>query len=423
MTDRLSDDEDSQLSGFVLDLVDAGDRLVAVAVLGLASGSGPISSKIYVSEDDGMTWSAVEEAASDIGLIFDLARIGDRLVAVGTGIWASDDGGLSWTRTVDFASLAGTLYAVDGRDGLIVAAGDGGNGDLSAPPAFAMVSSDGLAWDRVVLNPDGGAHAVAIGASGRIVVGGHSTGSDMVVWLSDDAGRSWETVRPPVDCCLSDLVATPAGFVAAASSSFEGALRSPDGRTWTATAFGGGLDDVAWGPRFGLSGASETAVLLGSTLGTGGPGGDITFRLTLRGEVIEGDAFGLAVDAGNGIAIERRILCGPGGELDTAGAVSCRPGSYELVMEGGDALPAGTVLSYAWARTRAEGSSTVVYRDMVTIAPHSQLRTLVYDYDVGAALPNTAVRPPVGSIQLWLLAIVAAAAGAAVGALSRRPRS
>jgi hypothetical protein len=83
---------------------------------------------------------------------------------------------MSWTEVMDGASIGGTTYAVDAFGDVVVAVGDGGNGDVTGPSALAMISTDGGdSWERYVIDPDAGATAVAIGAEGRISVAGIST--------------------------------------------------------------------------------------------------------------------------------------------------------------------------------------------------------------------------------------------------------
>jgi photosystem II stability/assembly factor-like uncharacterized protein len=266
MTERYpeTDSPDGDLGGFVVDLVDAGDRLVAVATLGLASGSGPLGTMIYVSEDDGQTWAEADGTPGVVvAAIYGLARSGDRLIGVGTAAWASDDGGLTWAEALEGPAIGGTLYAVDMRDDLVVAVGDAGNGDLTSPPAIAVVSRDGGdTWQRTVLHPDQLARAVAIGASGRIVVGGNVS-DEMVTWVSDDSARTWRSSGPFGSCCVSGLAATPTGYVAVSSTLFEGVLMSVDSVTWSTVEIPVDFNSVNWGPRFGLAVAGRDEVLLG----------------------------------------------------------------------------------------------------------------------------------------------------------------
>ena len=259
-----SDGPDGDLGGFVVDLQDAGDRLVAVAALGLASGSGLFGTMVYVSDDDGLTWAQVDATPGVVAAaIFDLARSGDRLIGVGTAAWASDDGGLTWTEVMGGADIGGTLYAVDARDDLVVAVGDAGNGDLTSPPAIALVSRDGGdTWQQTVLHPDRLARSVAVGASGRIVVGGY-VNEGMVTWVSDDSARTWTASAPFGSCCVGGMVATPTGYAAVSSMLFEGVLLSVDGISWNTIAIPADFNAVSWGPSFGLAVAARDEVLLG----------------------------------------------------------------------------------------------------------------------------------------------------------------
>ncbi len=154
------------------------------------------------------------------------------------------------------------MYAVDASNGVIVAAGDGGNGDLTAPPAIVMLSSDGLNWERNVLDADAVARSVAVGPSGRIVVAGHRN-TDLLTWVSDDTGATWEGTITAAACCAADIVATPNGYVIAADGAFEGALLSSDAMTWQQRQLDSALIGVDWGPHFGLTGASKDRILLG----------------------------------------------------------------------------------------------------------------------------------------------------------------
>jgi hypothetical protein len=191
--------------------------------------------------------------------MFAIARVGDRPIAAGGALWSSDDGGMSWTKLMDGASIGGTAYAVDAFGDLVVAVGDGGNGDVTGPPALAMISTDGGdSWERYVIDPDAGATAVAIGAEGRITVAGHLD-NQLVTFVSADLGGSWSTTVLEGLCCAADLVATPTGYVLAA----DGALMSPDGIAWAEHPLETGVLALSWGPHFGLVAATESSILLG----------------------------------------------------------------------------------------------------------------------------------------------------------------
>lgn len=148
--------------------------------------------------------------------------------------------------------------------------------------------------------------------------------------------------------------------------------------------------------RLGVPVVLAAAVLFVSAVGVtraGEPGGDVTFRLTLRGDVAEGDGFSLGVTADNGVIISPGIRCGPGSELYTPEFTPCAEGNYDFVVEGRDGMPVGTELTYGWARIPAEGNDTVIYTDTVTVTENDQLITVVYDYG-GAMLPDTAAPAP-----------------------------
>jgi hypothetical protein len=255
------DDPSGDLAAMIVDVVDSGDRLVALGNVGLADGSGLFGTALYLSDDGGQTWSRAQETpGTTAATMFDIVRYGDQLIAVGTAIWASDDDGQSWNEVAEAATLQGTLYAVDVYADTIVAAGDGGDGELAGPPALALVSSDGQTWERTVLDSEAGARSVAIGETGRIVVAGDAD-NDASFWVSDDTGETWEAIQIPGMCCVRDLVVTPTGYAAATRVMFEGALMSADGMTWTPTNVTLGLTAVAWGPNFGLVAVADEALL------------------------------------------------------------------------------------------------------------------------------------------------------------------
>lgn len=145
-------------------------------------------------------------------------------------------------------------------------------------------------------------------------------------------------------------------------------------------------------------------------------GGDIIFRLTLRGDVVDGDGFSLGINAiDNPTIISPGILCEPGSEQVSLSP--CQPGSYEFVLEGRDVIPVGTQLEYTWARSPSE----VIYTDTVTIMAHDQVLTVVYDYGGGSALPDTAVGASVELVPLGI-AVVIASVVVGVASASRNHR-
>lgn len=258
-----AEDASGDLGALVLDVEDAGGRLVAMAAVGLADGSGYFGTKFYSSDDGGATWTDVDHAPGTTdATLYDVVRHGDRLIAVGNAVWASEDRGATWTQVSDAASIGGTLRTVDSRGGVLVAAGDGSQGELTEPPAIVLISADGITWERTVLDPGARARSVVIGATGRIIVGGQLHGV-LHIWTSDDNGASWSSSTEEGRCCAADMAASDAGYVAGANGIFEGALTSLDGITWVGTPIQGGLVAVSWGPSFGFSGATDDRILRG----------------------------------------------------------------------------------------------------------------------------------------------------------------
>ena len=131
----------------------------------------------------------------------------------------------------------------------------------------------------------------------------------------------------------------------------------------------------------------------------------MTFRLTLRGNVVAGDAFSLAVTADNGVIISPGIRCGPGSELYTEEFTACAEGSYDFVVQGQGDLPIGTELTYTWARIQGEGTDTVIHTDTVTVTANTQVFTVVYDYG-GTRLPDTAIASPRLPVALGVALLV-----------------
>lgn len=173
-------------------------------------------------------------------------------------------------------------------------------------------------------------------------------------------------------------------------------------------------------------------VSLGGVARAGGEaGGDITFRLILRGDVVEGDAFSLGVNelAEPPTIIGAGTLCGP--ESLRPEFRRCEPGTYEFVVRSSESFPVGTELEYVWSRTHGEGTDredTRIYADTVTVTEQAQLFTVVYDYEGGAEpggdsgnLPDTATGAPVDVVPVGF-AVVVGSVVMALATASRRFR-
>lgn len=174
--------------------------------------------------------------------------------------------------------------------------------------------------------------------------------------------------------------------------------------------------------RVAVLAAALLLSLAGVTHAGGEAGGDITFRLVLRGDVVEGDGFSLAVNPiDNSLIVSPGFICGPM-VLEPRAPLPCEADSYEFVVTSTDSLPVGTELEYVWARIPADAPDQIIYTDTITVTEHAQVFTVTYDYgggsepDVGALLPDTATSavPEVVSPAVGLLAGLAALIGAAL---------
>lgn len=215
----------------------ADGRLVAI---GFDGGFGTV---LWTS-DDGRTWTDVTPTEfASYGLV-SLARLGDRLVAVGRGdtinveanvaaVLLSDDG-LNW-RPADTRILGQLIDVMVTDDGLL-AVGGVPMGDS----AGIWRSSDGESWER--LGPDF-EHAflwsIVEGGPGLVAAGWRRNPEpDLAVWTSTD-GAEW-TLAPDPEGSASfeahDLVALPGGTLVMTGSAFDGS----GGRIWTSP------DGVAW---------------------------------------------------------------------------------------------------------------------------------------------------------------------------------
>jgi hypothetical protein len=248
-----------RLGGGVSDLIDSGARLIALAPGGLAEGSGPFTTTIY-SSVDGLTWVEVTETPGvEARAHYSLALVDGRLIAGGDGVWSSDDGGASWRESTTADDLQGAMFELAVSDGLLVAVGGAGTGDIIEPPAITWVSADrGDSWDRREI---GGSFAsdLAVVDDKWFALGTDATDAT-TLWASSNEGASW--MQTAVGrCCPADLVATPTGLVIELD---EGGLlvAGRDAATWSSIDADFDFVTGTWTPHFGLVLATRTTVVL-----------------------------------------------------------------------------------------------------------------------------------------------------------------
>src|SRR5690606_23643539 len=235
---RLPDDSD------VGQLVPHGDVLVANGseMTRDAEGGRVSTPKIWVSADDGKTWSVAmvgDDVASvvstPIGLVapgfIDLDPVNDQRPRK-AAVWISDDG-FNWTLAWEAAgnsTLSSTADAVIWDDGLVIVGAEG--------PAYYSEGSgkSGPAWDRVVW---AGPSVTELSANGSTNLLGN----------------------------FEDLTSTSIGHFAliygfdSSNKDSSAVWRSDDGITWTSANVG-----VGW-YHSSIASVGSTIIIAGDTLG------------------------------------------------------------------------------------------------------------------------------------------------------------
>jgi photosystem II stability/assembly factor-like uncharacterized protein len=168
----------------MLGIARVGDRLVAVGERG----------HILLSDDSGHTWRAVPSGT-------DATLNAVRFVNTKTGfvvgwdatILRSDDAGETWAKENSDPSADNALFAVAALP----------NGGALAVGAYGLAysSTDGKSWaieHNDTLDPDAHMNSLFAPAPGHLVIAGES-GS---VYVSDDAGKTWKHLEFPYEGSL-----------------------------------------------------------------------------------------------------------------------------------------------------------------------------------------------------------------------------
>jgi hypothetical protein len=146
--------------------------------------------------------------------------------------------------------------------------------------------------------------------------------------------------------------------------------------------------------------------------------GQLTFRLTLRGNVPSTDAFALLTNSPElSTGSERGFFCGPPvlGFIYNEDPPPCAAGDYEIAFT----LPIGLTTDYSFVRySHFQGESdeqpSRLFEGGVTVSDSPQVRYFVYDYSLGSSpgtLPDAAMtdasadRPPARVIGTLLLVV------------------
>jgi DNA-binding SARP family transcriptional activator len=236
-----------------------GDRLV---IVGIDGSHGDVDAAVWVSDDEGSTWSRVgveTEALRVVGsdeAMRDVVAVGDRLVAVGfrskatdndAAVWYSGDG-LEWVALTQALGAPGEqeMAAVVPFGSGALAAGFTTGSDRDAA---LWRSDDGVVWEAVSSGAFGGEgiqqiNALATGCGGVIAVGQETIDGeiDAAVWRSAD-GATWERLEDP-DVFggegpqqMFTVACSPDGLVAAGR---DGIGPGADGAMWTS------VDGLRW---------------------------------------------------------------------------------------------------------------------------------------------------------------------------------
>ena len=249
------------VKGVLLDIARAGQRLVAVGERG----------HVLLSDDEGRQWRQAQSVPTRATLTALHASDDRSLWAAGHGgvILRSGDGGEHWTAAFGRADGSDVLLAIrveaDGR-GLAV----GGFG-------LALRTSDaGAHWQRAELlrGEDGERHLNRIFVSARSTWLIAAEGGHLV--RSEDRGERWQIVKTPYAGSLWSGAVLSGGALIACGMRGNVVRSIDDGRVWThqAIAGAGSLAAVVALPR-------DRCVLVGvdGSLVTGSQGGEkLAFR-------------------------------------------------------------------------------------------------------------------------------------------------
>ena len=227
--------------GFIGHLAAGGPGFVAIAFDPYAAGSPGVTPTVLISED-GRTWESDQPADLLEANIHALGSLGDRLVALGTvdmgagavdGSWITTDG-RSWDRYDDDTDRAAAFeMAWNGQELLAVGQGEcpGGDGlgdQCPGEATMAWSSTDGRTWQPALADPCcGGLSDVAATPTGwvAIVTPRDPPFSDAPPALAGQIGEAeWLAVEIDAGGQLTlESVAAHAGFVL-----FVGEVRQGD---------------------------------------------------------------------------------------------------------------------------------------------------------------------------------------------------
>jgi hypothetical protein len=268
-----------------------------------------LTAAIWIS-DDGATWTRATldttEVSDEYTYAFDVAAVGDALVAVGSWgavpsdqrswvSWTSTDGGATWTEARE-ENMPALGAVASGGPGLV---GAQWNYSGTTPFDTTMVTStDGATWELTATLEMAAVYAIDVIGDRIVAVGNVQADpngeSEAAAWYSDDGGVTWTPADVPDGGALltmQDLAVLGGGLAAigaggANASVSVDAWRTADGATWEQF----GIADGAIGS--GLAAVDGGLVAVGNLAGQDiGPG---TSWLSPDAEVwLESEALGI----------------------------------------------------------------------------------------------------------------------------------
>jgi len=210
---RVADPEGVFGSGVVTltGVADNGSRLVTIGIVategGLADGSADPKPAVWVSDDDGASWTRVPPDEAAFGgegqhLMWSVIATEEGFVAAGDDLWTSPDG-WEWTRVGSMDEVRRLARTDDGYVAVGIVT------FTSLYRAAAWTSADGMSWAPVELPAatplidadDWSAATDVVAAPGGVVVVGQTNGdnrSDGAVWLAGEDGE-WSWVQGASD--------------------------------------------------------------------------------------------------------------------------------------------------------------------------------------------------------------------------------
>ncbi len=289
---------------------------------------------LVVSSADGTTWAKESDAKAfrgrDEPAAYGVASDGHGYVVVGedgdsAAAWYSPDL-RTWERGIPAGNdnLSGTpkvrrwmRSVAAGKFGYVASGGvtdpDAYGGVFTRRPTV-WISRDGRKWALVRLPIPSGvnegtlpyiaARGDTLVAAGTAVTG-DGTGTGTLAYVSEDGGRSWQSIALPIEAgarsSVTAVIATPTGFVVAGTIDRPGDVvlwTSPDGRTWRRESpEGPGLTGPGDQRLTGFATVGDELVAVGSTTTDDGDRPTV-WRRALR----SGD--GDAPQAGGGVATD-----------------------------------------------------------------------------------------------------------------------